>query len=365
MAETQAEGPLAIAAGRSGLTSRYRAASGSDVLAVVYSQARVPDGKFGLERLFAITRHACLFLNAPDASWYRGFEAEIDERLDKAVAASRPARIIHYGSSKGAYGALLTGLRRGDGEILAFGPEFELGLPGSRSAEAGVASVGGVELLHGIESFDGPLRIVFGAFDPFDAAGAAAIMRLANRPAGLRVSLLSSSHASHDHLYSLNIIRKVIARFDRDLDAECRKRGLAAAFDVDELAAFAGAGLRHYRGEAVDPAALEGLAERNPGAALLLADVLAGRGEILRALDRLARLQKRIDGDPALARLPKRWRKTVWFKRLALTYRSGPDTAAEALANEAVDRFPEDLRWRSRQEVEAAAFASGGGEEPA
>lgn len=363
VAETNAGISLAAPAGPSGLSHRFKASSGSDILVIVYSQARVPVGKFGLERLFAATRHACLFLNAPDASWYRGFERQIDECIDKAVSASRPGRIIHYGSSKGAYGALLAGLRRGDGEILAFGPEFELGLPGSRSAEAGVVPVGGEDLLGQIESFDRPLRLIFGAFDPFDADGAAAIMRLGSRPAELRLSLLSSSHASHDHLYSLNIVRNVIARFDRDLDAECRRRGLTAHFDFDELAAFAGAGLRHYRGEAVDPATLERLAERNPGAALLLADVLAGHGENSRALDSLARLQARIDGDPVLARLPKRWRKMVWFRRLALAHRSGDDAAAETLANEAAGRFPEDLRWRSRQAVEAAAFGAGGAEE--
>ncbi len=34
----------------------------------------------------------------------------------------------------GAYGALITGLRRQDGEIFAFSPELELGTAGTQSA---------------------------------------------------------------------------------------------------------------------------------------------------------------------------------------------------------------------------------------
>ena len=84
---------------------------GSGILAVVYSQVRVPEGRFGLERLFTDTRHACLFLNDLRWCWYEGQTEAIDAAIDAAVAAAKPSRIIHYGSSMGGHAALAAGLR--------------------------------------------------------------------------------------------------------------------------------------------------------------------------------------------------------------------------------------------------------------
>ncbi len=92
----------------------------------VFSQIRIPAGKFGLERLFAKTRHSCVFLNDTQSQWYLSAEQSIDCAIDDAIAQKNPERVICYGASMGAYGALVTGLRRQDGEIFAFSPELEL-----------------------------------------------------------------------------------------------------------------------------------------------------------------------------------------------------------------------------------------------
>ncbi|WP_417771289.1 hypothetical protein [Stappia sp.] len=330
-----------------GLTWRYRPGRGSDTLVVVQSQARVPQGRFGLERLFAKTRHACLFLNGPDESWYLGCEAASDAAIDAAIVAARPGRIIHYGASKGAYGALLTALRRGDGPAFAFGPELELGVPGSQSALSRVRGQQGEPDLAGAllaPTTPHPLTLVFGLHDPVDAAGFA---RLAAqpRPEHLRLLALRSPHASHDHLYTLNIIRKLIVRFDRDLGGLCAERGLIAPEAAHGLAsAFGVAGERFADGDGLSGAALAEELDTtgNPGHALLAAQAFLREGSPNAALALLETAIALNEADPSLAAQPKRWRKTFWHQALAAARAGGDAPRAAAIAARARARFPED-----------------------
>jgi len=324
-------------------------------LVVVYSQARVAPGRFGLERLFSATRHACLFLNAPDAGWYLGCERAIDAAIDAAAQAARPARVIHYGASKGAHGALLTGLRRGDGAVYAFGPEFELGAPGTQSARHMSAPVHGPDLVAALRHAEAgpPITLVFGLFDAIDAAGAAALMETA-LPERVRLLLLRSSHASHDHLYSLNIIRKLIVRFDRDLRALCADRGLLARETHADLLRFADTARRVAQGLLPENLArLTPGAPRedphvsaNPGHALLAGEILLAAGRGHEAADRLAALQAGLDADPALRTLPKRWRKRVWRARRAALAALGDVARLADLDRAIAERFPEDPELR-------------------
>ena len=337
----------------SGLSWRFRPAPRADsagILAVVFSQMRVPEGRFGLERLFANTRHACLFLNCPDPVWYLGCEAAIDREIARAVeAASSSRRIVYYGASKGAHGALATALRRGDGEAFAFGPELVLGQPGSQSARVFAPAMARAAGLAGPLAATGvPVTLVFGIFDPVDAGGATA---LADRPlpAGVRVLRLASPHASHDHLYTLNIARKLIAGFDRDLAALCAERGLISSDSDAELARFSGFASARAAGrltpDAIAAARRDPYRARNPGHALEVARALAGIGAPAEAAAELALAQATIDASPGARALPKRWLKTFWRERIAALRAGGEDGAADALAREAGQRFPTDDEW--------------------
>lgn len=337
----------------SGLVWRYRPApaGGSDCLAVVYSQVRVPERRFGLERLFANTRHACLFLNCPDPTWYLGCETGIDRAIDAAAKASGAARIVHYGASKGAYGALATALRLGDGRAFAFGPELVLGRPGSQSgAVRSPAMANASDMAEQLRrAGSGPeLTLVFGILDATDTAGAVALSGR-DLPERVRVLRLVSSHASHDHLYTLNIARKLIAGFSRDLEALCAERGLIADDETADLARFArffevmaeaaeqGDGTGPAVSDAVVSALIDPYARLNPGYGLALGQALVRLGRRAEAAERLGEVEARIEAMPGANALPKRWRKAVWRARLS----ASEGTAAHGpLLAEAQARFP-------------------------
>jgi hypothetical protein len=335
---------------QTGLAWRYRpapegAVTGEEILAVVFSQARVPPGRFGLERLFAQTRHACLFLNGPDADWYRSCDDAVDRAMALACERATPQRILYYGASKGAYGALVTGLRRGDGEIHAFGPEFRLGRPGTQSGEVMDADPDARDPLAMLMAApDGPaVHLVFGIFDAVDAEGAARCLQ-DDLPARAMPFTLRSSHASHDHLYSLNIIRKLITRFDRDLGTLCTERGLVAEHAASDIARFAEAGAEFAAGRPDAALVLESdpYTARNPGLGLMVAEALVGAGQFDRAESRLAATQALIDDDPVLGSLPKRWRKHLWRTRLSARREAGDAQGYSRLREEAHSRYPED-----------------------
>jgi hypothetical protein len=336
----------------SGLSWRFRPAPRADsagILAVVFSQMRVPEGRFGLERLFANTRHPCLFLNCPDPVWYLGCETAIDREIARAIKAASPRRIVYYGASKGAHGALATALRRGDGEAFAFGPELALGQPGSQSARVLAPAMASAPDLAGpLAEAKVPVTLVFGIFDPVDAGGAAALGGR-SLPEAVRVLRLASPHASHDHLYTLNIARKLIAGFDRDLAALCSERGLIAADTDAELAGFSGFASARATGrltaDAIAAARRDPHRARNPGHALEVARALAGIGAPVEAAQELALAQAAIDASPGARALPKRWLKTFWRERIAALRAGGEDRAADALAREAGQRFPTDAGW--------------------
>ena len=88
-------------AGRGDLAHRFRV--GGDTLVVVFSQVRVPAGKFGLERLFASTTHSLLLLNQPANDWYRSCGEDIDRLIGEGVTIAKAGRVILYGSSMGAF----------------------------------------------------------------------------------------------------------------------------------------------------------------------------------------------------------------------------------------------------------------------
>lgn len=340
-------GPIPSQATSGGaLRRRLHDGGDSGILAVVFSQVRVPEGKFGLERLFATTRHACLFLNQPENAWYRGCEAEIDSAIAEAAETTSPAEIILYGSSMGAYGAVATASRWPRARVMAFAPDFSIGEPGSQSAAAGLGPSAGEadlgELLRRRGAGAAPADIVIGLFDPYDVSVAARLARL-TLP-GTRLVTLLSSHELHDHLYSLNVIRKVIMTFARDLATEAARRGLLKSVDDwADYEAFAALAARFAAGLPIDVEAAGriGLTD-NPGLEFLRAEIAASEGDRSGALAILVELDRRVAEDTVLSSLTKRYLKTLPRRRIALLAAEGRMDDARAVAREAARLYPND-----------------------
>ncbi|CUA93418.1 hypothetical protein [Pannonibacter indicus] len=331
---------------------------GSGILAVVYSQVRVPGGRFGLERLFIDTRHACLFLNDLRWRWYEGQAAAIDAAIDAAVAEAKPSRIIHYGSSMGGHAALAAGLRRGDGEVHSFGPELEPGRPGTQSAGYGLPHPGtAAQALALAPEFARletppahPLHLYFGHFDAADAAGAARVLsRKAEVPAmsGIYVHELASCHASHDHLYALNVIRKIIRTFERDPAAELAARDLLQPLPPAFHAGFSQAAELLAQGILPDEAdllRLSGLAPDHIGLLRLRADAAAACGNLESALALMTEAEAQIASHPGLAALPKRWRKDLTLARIRWMADLGRQGEAADLLRSLAALMPHDAK---------------------
>jgi hypothetical protein len=327
-----------------GLSAMAVAPRGSGVLAVVFSQVRVPEGRFGLSRLFARTRHACLFLNQPENDWYRGTDAAVDAAIERAVRETGTARIVLYGSSMGASGAIRTAARWPQAEAVVFAPDWRIGEAGSQSAVAGLAEKAGEPDLPGwlAGPRTGRVTIAFGLFDAYDA-GVAARLAAAPLPEAVQGVPLASSHEVHDHLYTVNVIRRVISGFTRDLGAEAASRGLrmdgvdfAAYARFAELAAAASGG--GVTAADVDALGLAG----NPGAALLAAMLEERAGALDAAEARLALLQGETEQVPSLASLPKRYLKDIPRRRIALLGALGRVDEARRVAALAAAAYPSD-----------------------
>lgn len=330
--------------GTSGLAHRFR--PGSDALVVVFSQVRVPVGKFGLERLFAATTHSLLFLNEPANDWYRSCEAQIDDLIGEAASAAKASRLVLYGSSMGAFGAAATAARHPEAELYAFAPDFRIGEPGSQSAAAGLTIRSGeADLGHLLEEGRrGRARVIVPLFDPYDAGVGARLADL-SLPDAITLVALRSSHEVHDHLYSLNIIRKVVATFRRDIANEAAARGLlVASADWPVYARLAAARAAFDAGASLEVESLLGLSPEttNPGLTLLAAEVAERSGNIGQAVALLAELDAAIVADPVLSGLAKRYLKDIPRRRIRLLTETGDIVASQRVAIEAAARFPTD-----------------------
>ncbi|MDX5595058.1 hypothetical protein [Pseudovibrio sp. SPO723] len=317
----------------------------SKTLMVVFSQARIPAGKFGLERLFAKTQHACLFVNHAGSLWYLGVDDELDQRIDAAVEAFAPERLIYYGASMGAYGALKTGLRRRDGEIFAFGPEFELGAPGTQSRDTvGPKPEVPDYLPDGLAGdLAYPVHLFFGLYDWIDAKGYQTLTPLKER-SNINLYGLKSPHASHDHLYTINVVRQITKRFDRDIPLIINNKNISYTMNRREIELFIDLG------EAIaSELSLSGklnseceemLLVTHPGYALLGAEVLSRRGETKRAVSLLRRWENQLSTDPVLASTPKRWRKRFPLERVRIELAAGELETARTSLSEMAARYP-------------------------
>jgi hypothetical protein len=329
------------------LRRRYRD-GGSGFLVVVFSQVRVPAGKFGLERLFARTRHSCLFLNDTENSWYLGLEDEIDTAIQDARNRTDAEDTVYYGSSMGGYGALVTGLRRMDGSVHSFGAELRAGAPGSQSRDYGIGPEDTrlLDFEHAATGPGQPIHLYYGIHDPVDAANAAAAAHLL--PAA-RLHLLQSCHASHDHLYSLNLIRRIITTFARDPKTELASKNLIAVTDPGALKAFGRLAERLAAGHPIPSADVAALPDfpRNPGMMRLAAEAAALPGDYAEAIGHMEQAEDFIEASPVLRTTPKRWRKEFPLRRVEFLLKAGKPAAAETLLRQTCERFPVDHRMKA------------------
>lgn len=311
-----------------------------DILVVVFSQVRVPAGKFGLERLFSRTRHSCLFLNDTQFGWYLGLDTAIDAKIAEALSRTKAGRIIYYGSSMGGYGALMTGLLRQDGAIHAFGTELRAGYPGTQSSDHGIRSDDPrLFTFDDAPLPDFPVHLYFGILDPVDAVNA---VTADHALPSARLHLLRSCHASHDHLYSINVIRRIISTFSRDPKTELASKNLIATTDLTTLKQFGSLAERLVEKKPVAPAEvleLEGYSE-NPGMMRLAANAHAMAGDITEALATLEQAETLVQTDPVLRTLPKRWRRTLPMRRVELLMTRGDRQGAKEVLSWIADTFP-------------------------
>jgi hypothetical protein len=112
----------------------------SDLLIVVFSSANVPVGKFTGSHIFSGMANI-LYVNTQDNDWYlRGvgylgndyFESELIffSYLDEFIKKSNIKHTVFFGSSMGAYAALLYGSRYRAELIISLSPEVILGVDG-------------------------------------------------------------------------------------------------------------------------------------------------------------------------------------------------------------------------------------------
>lgn len=328
-----------------GLEVKLQSGGPSGMLVVVFSQVRVPSGKFGLERLFTKTQHACVFVNDTRSQWYLNGEGTIDQAIDEAVAREKPERIIYYGASMGAYGALITGLRRQDGEVFAFSPELELGIAGTQSASyLEVSAPDRAELLEHLSGGTRhPVHLFFGLFDWIDTSGYLAVRSLPpfeNR----KCYGVAGPHALHDQLYSLNIVRQLIKTFQRDVSKLLSDRGLLAAPSVEDCEALVQLGMTLAGGAAMQSYDKSRTISDNPGYGLLKAEHLALQGRPLEGAQLLQDWHHTLQNDAVMRTTPKRWRKGFLIRASELYLTSlNREKAREALI-ECARQFPIDER---------------------
>jgi hypothetical protein len=112
-------------------------ATGHPLLLVAFSHINTPVGRFAQHRLLSQLPYAKIFVNCPDNSYYLrpipgvgDSVATIAARLKAEISALSPARVIFFGNSMGANGALLYGALLNADLTIALAPEVELGIKG-------------------------------------------------------------------------------------------------------------------------------------------------------------------------------------------------------------------------------------------
>lgn len=110
----------------------------NDILVISFSHMGVPAGSFAHPNALKTFPYSLLQLNCPNNSFYLspipgvGDDVEaIAAHVRTFIAALGPRKVVCYGASMGAFGAVLYGYLLEADLILALGPEISLGLKGA------------------------------------------------------------------------------------------------------------------------------------------------------------------------------------------------------------------------------------------
>jgi hypothetical protein len=158
---------------------------------------------------------------------------------------------------------------------------------------------------------------------------------------------VASGHEVHDHLYTVNVVRRIIGGFTRDAAAAVAERGLLhPPVAPATLASFARLDAALRSGEPVEPEAVRALGlVGNPGAALLEAAAREATGDLDGAATVLGDLARTIAASTTLSTLPKRMLKRVPLRRMAVLAALGRLEDLEAVRTEGAAAYPNDARF--------------------
>lgn len=120
------------------------------VLLIGFSHIETPPGYYSQYRVLKQLPYSLMFLNCPENSYYlRAIPGIGDDvtgiarTLEQRIAGIAPKRVVCFGNSMGAFGALLYGMLLGADLVIAVGPEVLLGTKGcamnSAARDKGIA----------------------------------------------------------------------------------------------------------------------------------------------------------------------------------------------------------------------------------
>ncbi|MBP1842023.1 Flp pilus assembly protein TadD [Rhizobium petrolearium] len=183
---------------KSGPYFEFNHHDGADTLAVVFNGRNIRPPKFTFWKTFQSVHAHVIFLNCDIPNWFRdgvpgiaGGAPGVAAEIKKFQSETGARRLVTTGSSMGGYGALLYGALAGADEVLAFGVEPLLGVPGGKTEH----TRNHLQFLYpDLTGFSKLPRttVFYGGMDINDTLGAWLLWKRR------RASLVSIQHAQHD-----------------------------------------------------------------------------------------------------------------------------------------------------------------------
>ncbi|WP_339545153.1 tetratricopeptide repeat protein [Pseudomonas sp. RA_35y_Pfl2_P32] len=156
---------------------------------IAFSSVNTIPGRFKPYKAITKSESNIVFVNDCGNNWYlkgiEGFDEDFIEAAKKIVEVARQVGngfVMTFGTSMGAYGAMLYAAVGGADKCIAFGPEVILDLPGSRSAQHKnrKAKLSFSDLSYYIENSDCTYDVVVSESDEVDLINAISMFSLNN-----------------------------------------------------------------------------------------------------------------------------------------------------------------------------------------
>lgn len=156
---------------------------------IAFSSVNTTPGRFKPYKAIAKSESNIVFVNDCGNNWYlkgiEGFDEDFIEAAKKIVEVARSVGngyVMTFGTSMGAYGAILYAAVGGADKCVAFGPEVFLDLPGSRSDrhKNKRAKLSFSDLSYYIENSDCTYDVVVSESDEVDLINAISLVNFEN-----------------------------------------------------------------------------------------------------------------------------------------------------------------------------------------